>query len=102
VDISFDPAKNARNIATHGVSLSKAADFDWENSIEVEDLRRNYGERRFKAYGLIESRLHVLIHTPREGRMHVISLRKANKREVRTYEEQTKGETQGRPFSRGP
>ena len=49
----------------------------------VEDTRRDYGERRFLAYGPIESRLYVLVHTPREGRVHVISLRKANKREVR-------------------
>ena len=93
MDISFDPAKNERNIETHGVSLARALEFQWESSVSVEDTRRDYGERRFKLYGLIGSRLYVLIHTPREGRLHVISLRKANKREERAYErEKTPGQ----------
>ena len=90
MDFSFDPAKNARNIDVHGISLARAADFGWDEALNVEDTRRDYGEKRFKAYGLIGSRVYVLIHTPREGRVHVISLRKANNREVRHYENQTK------------
>jgi len=92
VDFSFDPAKNGRNIAVHGISLARAADFEWHEALIVEDTRRDYGERRFLAYGLIESRLYVLVHTPREGRVHVISLRKANTREVRQYEDQAKSQ----------
>ncbi|MGQ0658985.1 MAG: BrnA antitoxin family protein [Chromatiales bacterium] len=33
--------------------------------------------------------LHMLVFTPRAGRIHVISLRKANRREARRYETQT-------------
>ena len=90
MDISFDPAKNARNIDVHGISLERAIDVEWTSALNVEDVRRDYGERRFQAYGLIGLRLHVLIHTPRGGRVHVISLRKANRREVRRYEVQAK------------
>jgi uncharacterized DUF497 family protein len=90
VDISFDPAKNARNIEVHGISLARAEDFAWHGATNIEDVRRDYGEKRFKAVGLIGSRLHVLIYTPREGRAHVISLRKANKRERRDHENQKK------------
>ena len=93
VDFSFDPAKNARNIAVHGISLARAVDFAWHTAVNIEDTRRDYGERRFKAYGLIGLRVYVLIHTPREGRVHVISLRRANKREVRLYENQAKDKT---------
>jgi uncharacterized DUF497 family protein len=39
--------------------------------------------------GLIENRLHALVFTPREGAVRVISLRKANRREVLRYETQT-------------
>jgi uncharacterized DUF497 family protein len=88
VDFSFDPAKNARNIAAHGISLEQASEFDWVGAFNVEDVRRDYGERRFQAFGLIGARVHVLVYTPREGRLQVISLRKANKREVRRYENQ--------------
>jgi uncharacterized DUF497 family protein len=90
VDFSFDPTKNARNIAAHGVSLERAAEFEWRGAFNREDTRHDYGERRFQAFGLIGSRVYILIHTPREGRVHVISLRKANKREVRRYENQAK------------
>jgi uncharacterized DUF497 family protein len=95
VDISFDPAKNERNIATHGISLERAIEFDWNGALHREDTRRDYGERRYRAYGVIGARVHVLVYTPREGMMHVISLRKANKREVRRYEgqEEEQGET---------
>lgn len=41
-----------------------------------------------QALGVIDGRLHVLVFTPRAGKTHVISLRKANRREVNRYEAQ--------------
>jgi uncharacterized DUF497 family protein len=87
MDVSFDPAKDARNVALRGISLARAMDFDWSSALVVEDRRQDYGEPRYQAPGLIEERLHMLIYTPRAGRIHIISLRKANDREVRRYEE---------------
>jgi uncharacterized DUF497 family protein len=92
VDISFDPAKNARNIAVHGISLERATEFGWDTAFHIEDARRDYGERRYQAFGLIGSRAYSLVYAPREGRVHVISLRRANKREVRRYADETKEE----------
>ncbi len=86
--ISFDVAKNERNIATRGISFDRAIAFEWDSALIVEDTRKDYGERRFQALGLIDGRLHVLVFTPRTGKTHVISLRKANKREVKRYEAQ--------------
>jgi uncharacterized DUF497 family protein len=54
----------------------------------MEDLHKAYGERRFQALGLIGERSYMLVFTPRDGKVHMISLRKANKREVRQYEAQ--------------
>jgi uncharacterized protein len=88
VAISFGPAKNERNIATRGISFERAAAFEWDEALIVEDTRRDYGERRFQALGVIGGRLHVLVFTPRAGKTHIISLRKANQREVRRYEAQ--------------
>jgi uncharacterized DUF497 family protein len=88
VDISFDVAKEARNIATRGISFEQAIAFEWDTALIVADTRKDYGELRFQAFGLIADRLHVLVFTPRSGRTHVISLRKANKREVKRYEAQ--------------
>lgn len=88
MDISFDTAKSERNLATRGIAFEQAAEFEWDSVLIVEDLRRAYGEQRFQALGLINSRLHMLVFTPRARRAHVISLRKANKREVERYEAQ--------------
>ncbi len=52
-----------------------------------EDLRKDYGERRFQALGFIGDRLHALVFTPRHDKVHVISLRKANAREANHYEQ---------------
>jgi hypothetical protein len=90
VDVSFDAAKNARNVATKGISFEQAVAFEWNTALIVADTRKDYGERRFQAFGLIAGRLHVLVFTPRYGKTHVISLRKANKREVKRYEAQAK------------
>lgn len=87
--VSYDSRKNARNIAERGLSFECAADLDWERASIAEDSRKNYPERRFVVLGYLDDRLHVLCFTPTEGGIRVISFRKANKREMRRYEEAT-------------
>jgi uncharacterized DUF497 family protein len=89
VPISFDPAKKRRSIAERGIAFDHAENFQWDTTLVVEDLRKNYGERRFQALGLIAGRLHALVLPPRAGKVHVISLRKANRHETRHYETQS-------------
>jgi uncharacterized DUF497 family protein len=38
---------------------------------------------------MIGDRLHAAVFTPRAGKVHVISFRKANQREVKAYEQKT-------------
>jgi len=85
VDISFDAAKSARNVSERGLSFALVEQLDWSGAVIDEDARKNYGERRFRVLGFIEGRLHAVVFTPREGRVYVISLRKANKREVQYH-----------------
>jgi uncharacterized DUF497 family protein len=85
-DLSFDPTKSARNATSRGLPFDIVAEFEWHSALIAEDLRRDYGERRFQALGWIEARLCALVFTPREGRIHVISLRKANRRETKRHE----------------
>lgn len=82
---TFDPDKDAANRAKHGLGLSEADRLHWRDAVFVADRRRDYREDRIQIFGDIDGRLHVLIVTPREGGMRAISLRKANKREIRTY-----------------
>jgi len=85
VAIEFGSAKDARNLAKHGVSLARAAELFEQPFREIEDLRADYGERRFIAYGLIEERLFACVYVWRGGRRRVVSLRKANRRETDAY-----------------
>lgn len=87
--IVFDPAKNERNIRERGISFQQAAEFDFDTAVYDEDRRREYGEKRFIALGWIGIRLCVLVFTYRGESLRVISLRKANSREVRRYEKET-------------
>lgn len=84
--ITYDPGKNEKNIAERGISFDRASEFEWSGALVVEDTRKDYREARFQALGFIEGRLHMLVFTPRAGDTHVMSLRKANKREVKRYE----------------
>ena len=86
-DISFDPAKSHRNEAERGLPFTLVLDLDWSSALIKEDTRREYGERRLQVLGLIHGRLHAVVFTPRHDKVHVISLRKANHREVKHHEQ---------------
>jgi uncharacterized DUF497 family protein len=91
--IGFDPAKNATNIASRGLSFELVEQMEWATAQMMEDTRKAYGERRFQVLGFIGERLHALVFTLREGKVHVISLRKANSREVKRYVKTPKSRT---------
>jgi uncharacterized DUF497 family protein len=67
VDISFDSAKSEKNVLVRGVPFELAAEFAWDGALIVEDLRKDYGERRFQALGLLGDRLHMMgFHATRQ------------------------------------
>lgn len=83
--IAFDPGKDASNRAKHGLSLARAAEMDLDTAFVQPDERRDYGEPRWAAYGILDGRLHMLAFTVRNGAMRAISLRRANAKEIRRY-----------------
>jgi len=83
----WDVKKNFANHAKHGVVFEDVADFVWESSLETFDVRKDYKELRMIAMSTIRGRLHVLVYTRRSNSLRVISLRKANEREISNYEE---------------
>ena len=87
--IEFDPAKNARNIASRGLSFERAEEFDFETATYRPDKRRDYGEERIRAFGYLDQRVHCLVFVAIEGGIRVISFRKANAREVKRHEHET-------------
>ncbi|SFU24702.1 BrnT family toxin [Paraburkholderia aspalathi] len=89
MDITYDTAKNESNTDKHGVWLGMAATLDWSDLMTYVDTRRDYKEVREVGFGVIGNRLYCVVFTQRGNAMHIISMRKANKREVQSYVEQT-------------
>jgi uncharacterized protein len=81
----WNEAKRQKSLAIHGVDFSAIESFVWEKAVVISDTRRNYGEARFLAYGPIEDRLYCVAFTVRGEKIRIISLRKANSREVKRY-----------------
>ncbi len=57
--------------------------FEWQTAAISPSPRR--GEARYVALGYIGDRLHYVVYTMRGGKCRIISLRKANSREIRQY-----------------
>lgn len=89
MQIEFDPVKNLRNIAERGLSFELAGEFDFDTAIIWMDARKVYPEVRVSALGLLADRVHALVFSETTKGIRVISFRKANKREVKRYEEET-------------
>lgn len=86
MQIEFDPTKNASNERKHGVSLGLAAELEWDTLRSRTDTRRDYGEARQIGYAIAGQRLYCVVFVDRAGGLRrIISLRKANSREVASY-----------------
>ena len=82
----WDEAKRIFKLAKHGVDFAAAVGFEWETAVERLDARRDYGESRWWAMGMIGDCLHFLVFARREDRIRVISLRRGNRNERISYE----------------
>lgn len=87
MEIEFDTGKDEVNIAKHGVSLFLAGSIEWSDVLCVPDSRRDYGEVREIGFAVIDRRLYVVVFVQRGDVIRIISLRKANSREVKLYDE---------------
>jgi uncharacterized DUF497 family protein len=85
--IEFDPRKSEKNARERGLPFELVDAFDWENAVYWEDLRFLYPEQRMIAIGFIGARLHFVCFAQLVDAVRVISFRKANRKEVRKYEE---------------
>jgi len=85
--IEFDPAKDEANQTKHGVSLSVASELDWEAALVWIDDLFEYGETRMIALAPKTEILYYVAFVDRGEARRVISLRHANRREVKHYVE---------------
>lgn len=83
--IEFDPAKDATNQEKHGLSLALAAELEWDASLVWVDERHEYGELRMIALAPDTGILYCVAFVDRGETRRIISLRRANRREVKHY-----------------
>ena len=97
INISFDPTKDGTNQRKHGIPLSDAVALEWDTLVCKQDTRKDYGELRMIGYAMGGDRLFCVVfvdrppQAPRERR--IISLRKANNREITNYVHQASDNT---------
>ena len=79
--ITFDPSKRDKALFERGLDFADAEVVFEGVTVEVEDTRMDYGEKRIICSGLLAGRMVVVGYTPRGADRHVFSMRKANERE---------------------
>ena len=87
--VEFDPAKDELNQAKHGVSLALARRLDWDAALVWVDERFDYDETRMIALAPAASTLYYVAFVDRDEVRRIISLRRAERREVKHYVENT-------------
>ncbi|MFT3906009.1 MAG: BrnT family toxin [Steroidobacteraceae bacterium] len=87
MQIEFDPAKNDANREKHGIELAAAERLEWDTAITWADARKDYGEGRECGIGYIGLALYFVVFVDRDQTRRIISLRKANRKEVKRYAE---------------
>ena len=85
MQIEFDPAKDRVNFEKHGVSLAMAVELDWDAALEWVDDRFEYNETRMIALVPKAEILYYVAFVDRGEVSRIISLRRANRREVKHY-----------------
>jgi uncharacterized DUF497 family protein len=84
----FDPAKDKSNKEKHGLSLDDAKLLEWDEALSWIDSRRDYGEVRYVSLIPMKRRLYCVVYVDAKVNRRIISLRKANLREIDKYEEE--------------
>lgn len=93
----WDETKRNLNIKKHGFDFPIASRI-WDGAVvERIDDRRDYGEMRFQAFGIIENLILTVVYTPRGANRRIISARKANSREKKFFENEIRRRGRARP-----
>lgn len=83
MNITFDPGKRQKTLDERGLDFADAIHAFQNTLFEVDDTRKDYGERRVLCYGYINKRLVVVGYVPRGTDRHVFTMRKVSPKEAR-------------------
>ncbi len=84
MDFEFDPAKSAANLVKHGMDFV-AAQAIWNDPDRIEIPARSLDEPRMQVIGRVGTLLWSAFVTVREGRIRIISVRRARHEEDAAY-----------------
>ena len=85
MQIEFDPDKRDKRLAERGLDFTHAVKVFAGVSVTAEDARLDYGEIRFSTVGVLDGRMVVVVWTPLGEVRRIISMRKANEREIARF-----------------
>ena len=86
LEFEWDDNKSQQTFQDRGFDFGFATQaFSDPSGFREPDQRLPYGEDRFRFYGEIQGKLFVVVYTEREGRIRIISARKANTREIQAH-----------------
>lgn len=80
---TWDEAKRTKTLAERGLDFANAERVFAGPTATFADSRKDYGEPRNITLGLLDGRHVVIVWTPRTDGRRIISMRKANAREIR-------------------
>ena len=82
MQIEYDPVKRNKTLEERGLDFAEAAQVFAGKHLTLEDTRQAYDEQRFQTAGFMDGRLVILVWTPRGRARRIVSMRKANEREI--------------------
>lgn len=85
MQIEYDPVKREETLALRGIDMADAVLVFSGPCVTAGDARFDYGEPRFLTVGFLRQRMMIVAWTPRGDACRVISIRKANDREIARY-----------------
>jgi uncharacterized protein len=87
--ITYDPAKRQWTLRQRGLDFEDAEEVFAGWTLDIRDLRRDYGEPRINTVGYLGNRMVIVCWTPRGDARRIISMRKANEREKARYQKRS-------------
>ena len=84
--IEFDNTKREITLFTRGLDMARANEVFDKSHLDQIDVRKDYGEARIRTFGYLDKRPVFIVWTYRGNIRRIISMRRANEREIQKYE----------------
>ncbi len=88
--LDWSEEKRKSNLSKHGLDFKDAVYVLLGTTVSFQDERCHYGEERWIVYGMLADVFVNVVYTVRKDKIRIISMRKANSRERRKYEQKVK------------